>query len=219
MLKRISLILVALLLCGCSGPTLVTPPPTSPREMGTIVAFGDSLTAGLGLEESEAYPAQLERRLQKDGFAWKVVNAGLSGETSSAARARVSWVMRLHPRLVILETGANDGLRGIEPKITEDNLREIMSLFKKSGVTVLLVGMRAPENLGEDYVHRFADLYPRLARTQGVAFTPFFLEGVAAVPELNQPDRIHPTQQGYAVVVDNIAPQVEELLKAARPAQ
>lgn len=202
------------LLAGCAAaPPAPTETPLA-TAVGTIVAFGDSLTAGLGLDESDAYPAQLQRRIYKDGFEWKVVNAGLSGETSTAARERVNWVMKLKPRLVILETGANDGLRGIEPKVTEENLRAMIGAFKKQpGVRVLLAGMRSPENMGGDYPTRFADVYPRVAKLENVALIPFFLDGVAADPDLNQEDRMHPTKEGYAVIVDKIAPQVEGLLK------
>jgi len=212
-MRKLSIVLFCLL-TGCAGappaPT-VTPLATA---VGTIVAFGDSLTAGMGLDESDAYPSQLQRRICKDGFEWKVVNAGVSGETSTAARERVKWVMKLKPRLVILETGANDSLRGLDPKVTEENLRAIILAFKKQpGVRVLLAGMRTPENMGGDYPARFAEVYGRVAKAEAVPLIPFFLEGVAANPDLNQEDRMHPTKEGYAIIVDHIALQVEGLLK------
>ena len=215
MRKLTGCIALAVLLGACTAAP-PPPPPTAtpaPRLAGTIVALGDSLTAGQGVDESDAYPAQLQRRLEKDGFPWQVINAGLSGETSTAARGRVDWVMRLKPQMVIVETGGNDGLRGIDPKLTENNLRAIVGSFKQRGVKVVVAGMTTEENLGGDYAKRFAALYPRVAKAEGVPLIDHFLQGVAANPKLNQADRIHPTAEGYAVVVEHLAPQIEGLLK------
>jgi acyl-CoA thioesterase-1 len=214
-LKLKATLLFAVFSIGCNAaPPAPTVSPT-PEAAGTIVAFGDSLTAGLGLDESEAYPAQLQARLEHDGLNWKVVNAGSSGETSTDAAGRVDWVMRLHPNIVILETGANDGLRGLKPGITEKNLHTLIAAFKKQGVAVLLAGMETEQNFGNDYAKQFGAVYPKVAAEEKVPLLPFFLDGVAAHPSLNQSDRIHPTSQGYAIVVDHLAPRVEALIKKA----
>jgi acyl-CoA thioesterase-1 len=178
------------------------------RYEGTIVAMGDSLTAGLGVPEEQAWPYLLERRLHADGHKYRVVNAGISGETSSGALSRVEWTLTLEPDIVILETGANDGLRGIDPGLTRDNIEKIILALKERGVTVVLAGMRMVTNLGEDYTMEFATIYPELAASHDVILIPFFLEGMAADPALNQPDGIHPTGEGYRVVTDHIYPYV-----------
>ena len=182
---------------------------TSTAYEGTIVALGDSLTAGLGVAETQAYPAQLARKLEANGFAYQVINAGVSGETSSGARARIEWVLSaLKPDIVILETGANDGLRGIDATVLESNLDTICALLKKNNIEVLLAGMLMLPNLGPEYTQSFASIYPRIAKKHDVVFMPFFLEGVAGEPQFNQPDRMHPTAQGYRRVVENIYPYV-----------
>jgi acyl-CoA thioesterase-1 len=183
-------------------------PPVQTVE-GTIVALGDSLTAGLGVAEDLAYPAQLSRKLKADGFNYAVVNAGVSGETSSGARSRIDWVISaLKPDIVILETGANDGLRGIDPKLLETNLDQICAKLKANNIQVILTGMLMLPNLGPDYTRAFSTIYPRVAQEHQVIFMPFFLKDVAGEPRLNQPDRIHPTKEGYARITDNIYPYV-----------
>lgn len=203
---------LGLLAAGCHGTPVVVPTATPSAKV--VVAYGDSLTEGLGVEPDKAYPAQLERRLHKDGFPWKVLNAGISGETSSAARTRLDWVIsRLKPQVLILETGANDGLRGIDPELTEKNLDAMLTTLKNRKVKVLLAGMRVLKSSGKDYEARFAGIYPRLAQKQGVALFPFFLEGVAGKRELNQADQLHPTEKGYSLIVDRLTPQLETLLR------
>jgi acyl-CoA thioesterase-1 len=199
---------------GCSSdpPTAAktepTTSPTPPYE-GTIVAMGDSLTAGLGLAEEEAYPAQLARRLSAAGHRFKVVNAGVSGETSSGALSRVEWVIAsLKPDIVILETGANDGLRGIDPTLLEANLNRLITVFKARNIEVILAGMQMLPNLGPDYTRAFKTIYPRIAQQHQIILIPFFLEGVAGRDDLNQPDEIHPTAAGYTRIVDTIYPFV-----------
>lgn len=178
----------------------------------TIVAMGDSLTEGLGVEPELAYPAQLEKRLHQNGHAVTVINAGISGETSSGALTRVDWILNLEPDIVILVTGGNDGLRGIAPTVTHDNIDTIVTSFIAQDVTVILGGMQIVQNMGSDYVEEFRAIYPAVAEAHNLLFVPFFLEGVAGEMSLNQPDEIHPTADGYSLVVDTIYPYVEEAL-------
>lgn len=208
--------------CGRSAPEPTpTPQPTtgahtqsaSSVELSTIVAMGDSLTEGLNVDLDKAYPAQLERKLLADGYGVEVINAGISGETSSSALSRVDWVLTLEPDIVILETGANDGLRGIEPSLTAQNIDALLARFGKEGVIVVLAGMQIVQNMGEQYVEEFRSIYPEAAETHDAILIPFFLEGVGGVPELNQADGIHPTADGYAVVVETIYPFVIEALE------
>ncbi len=176
------------------------------RSQGIIVAVGDSLTAGLGVNEEDAYPAQLEKKLQAAGYDWKVVNAGISGETSSGTLSRINWVMKLRPDIVILETGANDGLRGIDPLLTKKNIDETVRILKQRNVIVVLAGMQMVRNLGQKYTQDFSNIYPSLARKHGLVLVPFFLQGVAGDSSLNQLDGIHPTAAGYRIITKTIYP-------------
>ena len=186
----------------------------APSYAGTIVALGDSLTAGLGVDEEQAYPAQLERQLQANGYNWRVVNAGVSGETSSGARSRVEWVASsLAPDIIILETGANDGLRGLDPELLETNLDYLLEYLKTRGIDVVLAGMQMLPNLGPEYTHAFSRIYPKLAEKHDVIFIPFFLEGVAGSDTLNQPDKLHPTAEGYSRIVETIYPYVRKAIE------
>ena len=181
---------------------------------GTIVAMGDSLTAGLGVDEEKAYPAQLERKLAAEGYAFRVINAGISGETSSGALSRLEWVLRaLRPDILILETGANDGLRGIDPSVLRANLDSMLTTLKENGVVVVLAGMQMLPNLGPEYIQAFNTLYPAMAGKYGVIFMPFFLEGVAGDSQFNQPDRLHPTADGYRRIVENLYPYVVRAIR------
>jgi len=210
----------ALCVAGCRGEpekaaTPPAPPAPAPAMAGTIVALGDSLTAGYGLAEAEAWPALLERRLAAEGRRWRVVNAGVSGETSSGALARVDWVLRqLRPDVVILETGANDGLRGIDPGLLRGNLLESVRRLQAAGATVVLAGMQMVRNLGGDYTREFAVVYPAVAGETGAILVPFFLEGVAAVPELNLPDGIHPNAAGQRRILETVYPPVLRAIRA-----
>jgi acyl-CoA thioesterase-1 len=177
-----------------------------------IVALGDSLTAGYGLPPEEAFPAQLEARLKRQGAEARVVNAGVSGDTSAGGLARLDWALADAPDLVIVELGANDALRGISPALTRANLDAILARLVARGVKVLLTGMRAPPNLGRDYGGEFDVIYPELAAKHGVALYPFFLGGVAAEPALNQHDGIHPNAEGVAIIVERLAPHVLALI-------
>jgi acyl-CoA thioesterase-1 len=206
-------------LAGCDGEKTGELPDTAPETVvetpqGIIAAVGDSLTAGLGVDEKEAYPALLEKKLRAHGFRFKVINAGVSGETSSGTLSRIKWVISsLKPDIIILETGANDGLRGIDPEIPRENLDRIISLLKQENITVILVGMQMLPNLGPEYTQSFSKIYPEIAGKHDVAFIPFFLKGVAGEPGLNQPDRIHPTPEGYALIVENIYPFIEDVVE------
>jgi len=207
----IGVLLIAVALAGCDNPPQETsPPPAAPTSAGagTIVCMGDSLTAGYGVEEAEAYPALLENRLQAEGFRYRVVNAGVSGETSSGALSRLDWMLTLDPDIVILETGANDGLRGVDPDLTRRNIAAIVSALQAREIVVVLAGMQMVRNLGPAFTESFRILYPDIAQSTGVILIPFFLEGVAGRPALNQADGIHPTAAGYRIIVDHIYPYV-----------
>lgn len=179
-----------------------------------IAAFGDSLTAGFGLAEEDAFPRQLEQALRARGYEVEVINAGVSGDTASGGLARLEWSLSGPIDAVIVELGANDALRGVDPAITRQALDEILARLKQRGVKVLLAGMLAPPNLGEAYGAAFNGIYGDLASKYQVALYPFFLDGVAADPRLNQADGLHPTAAGVSVIVERILPAVEALLQA-----
>lgn len=177
-----------------------------------IIALGDSLTAGLGLPASQAFPVVLERLLRERGADVVVVNAGVSGETSAAGRSRLSWVLAEEADVVIVELGANDALRGLDPAAMETNLGAILRKIQDRGMRSILAGMRAPRNLGEAYTKRFDAVFPRLAERYGVAFYPFFLAGVAGMPELNQADGIHPNAEGVEEIARRMLPVVLQVV-------
>jgi acyl-CoA thioesterase-1 len=199
--------------------TAAAPQQNHAAYQGTIVAMGDSLTAGLGVNENDAYPAQLERKLQAAGLHWRVLNAGITGETSSGALSRINWVLKLRPDIVILETGANDGLRGVDPRVMQKNIDEMLRIFKKNKVPVVLAGMRMLRNLGAEYTDAFNAVYPRLAAEHKVTLVPFILQGVAGESALNQGDGIHPTAEGYRIITGNIYPYVFQAIKGYRKAR
>ena len=177
-----------------------------------LVALGDSLTAGYGLAPRDGFTAQLEAALTAKGHRVRVHNGGVSGDTSAGGLARLDWAVGREAQAVIVELGANDMLRGLSPKVTEKNLRQIIEKLQASGLEVMLAGMLAAPNLGPSYGQAFNKLYPRLAKQYGLVFYPFFLDGVAGDPRLNLGDRIHPNRDGIAVIVENILPTVERLL-------
>jgi len=177
-----------------------------------IVAFGDSLTAGLGLPASEAFPVKLANALKAKGIRAEVINAGVSGDTASGGLARLDWSLPKDADAVILELGANDALRGIDPAVTRQALQTILQHLKSHGVAVLLCGMYAPPNMGQEFVRAYQLMYPDLAQTYDTLLYPFFLDGVAGHAELNQPDGIHPTAKGVDQIVSGILPKVEELV-------
>jgi acyl-CoA thioesterase I len=205
--------LVAGLLLACaSWPGA----PLAAERKFTIVAFGDSLTAGYGLAANEAFPAQLQHALDAKGVAATVVNAGVSGDTSTGGLSRLDWSVPDGTDAVILELGANDALRGIDPAVTRKALDTMLHRLEERKIPVLLCGMLAPPNLGAEYGRAFNAIYPDLAAQSGAVLYPFFLAGVAADPKLNQRDGMHPTAAGVAVIVAGIMPQVEELIGRAR---
>ena len=181
----------------------------------TILALGDSLTEGLGVDKDDNYPAQLEDRLQEMGYDnAKVINSGLSGETSTGLVNRLDWVLQTKPDITILTIGANDAIRGIDVATIEANIRTAVKRLQDNGSVVILGGMSIYDNLGSDYVAAFSDIYPRVAKDMNVTLIPFFLEGVGGDRELNQADAIHPTKEGYTIIVnDNILPILEPKLK------
>lgn len=181
-----------------------------------IVVLGDSLTAGLGVAPDEAYPALLQARLAREGYAYRVVNAGVSGDTTAGALRRVDWVLRARPEIVIVALGANDGLRGQSVKAMRENLVAIVARLRAAGARVLLAGMRVPPNYGDDFTRAFAAVFPDVARATGVALMPFLLDGVAGHAALNQPDGIHPTAAGHRLIAERLWPALKPLLHGAR---
>jgi acyl-CoA thioesterase I len=177
-----------------------------------IVAFGDSLTAGLGVQADESYPAQLQRRLDSLGYHYRVINAGVSGDTTAGGLRRVPWILNNKPELVILELGANDGLRGLPVDQTTSNLRQIIRQLREAGTRVVLAGMKLPPNYGQDYTTSFETMYRMLANEYQLALIPFFLEGVGGSSSLNQADGIHPTKEGYEVIVVQVLNVLRPLL-------
>ncbi|WP_040324890.1 arylesterase [Aurantimonas manganoxydans] len=188
--------------------------PTATGETLQIVAFGDSLSAGYGVGPGESFPEQLQAALRDAGHDVSVANAGVSGDTTSGGLARLEWSVPQEADLVIVELGANDALRGISPGITERNLDQILAKLQARDQAALLAGMMAPPNMGADYAAEFDGIYQRLADKYDVAFYPFFLNGVAAVPALNQDDGMHPNPEGVAVIVERILPAVTKALAA-----
>ena len=178
-----------------------------------LVVLGDSLSAGLGLPAQEAFPAKLQKALQAKGIAIDMINAGVSGDTSSGGRDRLDWSVAEGTEGVIVELGANDALRGIDPDLTRAALTDIVARLKARNISVMLCGMVAPPNYGADYAARFNSIYPDLAKKFDVPLYPFFLDGVAADAKLNQADGIHPTAEGVDIVVNNMLPTVEAFLR------
>jgi len=207
---------LTLSIIGCSeesGPTRQKLPLIYE---GSIMAIGDSLTEGLGVEEEFAYPALLERQLMAIGYRYSVINAGISGETSSGTLSRIKWALKLDPDIVILVIGANDGLRGVKSDYIKSNITKIVKSLKANDVIVVLGGMRMVQNLGETYTTAFFKIYQEIAEIEKVILIPFFLEGVAGELKLNQTDGIHPTAKGYRRIVENIYPYVVEAIKIHR---
>lgn len=179
----------------------------------TLVVLGDSLSAGYGLPAEDAFPAKLETALKDMGYDIRVENSGVSGDTTAGGRARLGWAIGDNPGAVILELGANDALRGLKPENAYKNLAAMLRDLEAKDIPVLLAGMKAPPNMGEEYAREFEAVFTRLDREFDVVFYPFFLDGVAGTPSLNQDDGIHPTAKGVDVIVANIMPKIEALLK------
>tara|TARA_R110002020_G_scaffold137434_2_gene306628 strand:- start:161867 stop:162547 length:681 start_codon:yes stop_codon:yes gene_type:complete len=178
----------------------------------TILFFGNSLTAGMGLDPMEAFPAIIQQKLDSMELDYEIINAGLSGETTAAGKNRISWVLDQKVDIFVLELGANDGLRGIPLEETRKNLQAIIDTVraKNSDTSIILAGMQLPPNLGQDYTAGFKDIFPHLAEKNGTGLIPFLLEDVAGIPELNQSDGIHPTAEGQKIVAENVWPMILE---------
>jgi acyl-CoA thioesterase-1 len=206
--------LLTLLAAICSISLGAFPAPAQDAAI-RVAVLGDSLTAGFGLPEAQAFPARLEAALQARGHKVRVINAGVSGDTSAGGKSRLDWTLADKPQIVIVELGANDVMRGMDPAQTEANLDDIIARAKAGGARVLLAGMLAPPNWGREYQQQFDQLFPRLARKHDVPLYPFFLDGVAMDPKLNQQDGIHPSAAGVEVIVQKMLPAVEALVKQA----
>lgn len=180
----------------------------------SILFFGDSLTAGLGLDTSEAFPAIIQNRIDSLGLAYQVINAGLSGETTASGRNRISWVLNQKVDVFVLGLGANDGLRGIPISETRKNLQAIIDFAKEKNpdVQIILAGMQIPPNMGQDYTNDFKNIFPEIAKDNSISLVPFLLENVGGIPELNQQDGIHPTAEGHKLITENVWPVIKDLL-------
>ena len=213
-------LLVALALAGCGTESRTpelgdAPPPPATGGRGRIVFLGTSLTAGLGLDPDQAFPALIQRKMDAEGLRFEAVNAGVSGETSAGARRRIDWLLRQPVAVVVIETGANDGLRGLEVDSLRSNIQAIIDGARRQSPkpAIVLVGMRAPPNLGSSYSRRFEQVYPQLAKENDLSLVPFLLEGVAGRPSLNQADMIHPTAEGQRRMAETVWEVLEPLLK------
>ncbi|MBS7804906.1 arylesterase [Rhizobiales bacterium TNE-4] len=198
---------LTLLAAATGGPAMAA------KRKLKLVAFGDSLTAGYNLPASAAFPAQLEKALRAKGFDVEIINAGVSGDTTTSAMGRLDWSIPDGTDGVIMELGANDALRGVDPGLTENNFRIMLQKLQDRGIPVLLAGMLAPRNMGENYVKLFDGMYRPLAAQFNATYYPFFLQGIAGDPKLNLPDGIHPNAEGVAVIVKNILPTVEDFIR------
>lgn len=192
-----------------------TPVETQQEEKNIILFFGNSLTAGMGLEPSEAFPALIQNRLDSLGYNYEVVNAGLSGETTASGKNRIDWVLNQKVDVFVLELGANDGLRGIPLAETRKNLQEIIDIVKKENpdTKIVLAGMQIPPNMGQEYTSEFRSIFPELAEKNDIELIPFLLEGVAGNEDLNQQDGIHPTAEGYKIVRENVWSVLKNLVE------
>jgi len=197
--------------------SVMTAKTDSLRDDGpAIVAFGDSLTAGEGVSSSLNYPSKLQERLDREGYDYRVINEGISGETSAQGLNRIAAVISLKPEIVIVEFGANDGLRGIPVATMASNLEEIVNRLQSAGIKVILAGMEVPPNYGPEYTRSFREAFRNISESSRIPLIPFFLDGVGGHPELNQEDGIHPTAEGYDIVVDNVWRTLEPLLQSGR---
>jgi acyl-CoA thioesterase-1 len=185
------------------------------EEKKTILFFGDSITAGYGLEKDQAFPALIQKKIDSLGYSYNVVNAGLSGETSAGGLRRIDWIARQKIDIFVLELGGNDGLRGIEPESTKGNLIKIIKKVRSKypDVKILFTGMQAPPNMGIDYTEKFKNIFYSVADSMDVHFYPFILENVAGYEELNLPDGIHPTAEGHQIIADNLWPKLKAIIE------
>jgi acyl-CoA thioesterase-1 len=216
-------LIAALFACKPAGQErqATATPPTSGSERATVVFLGTSLTAGLGLEPEQAYPALIQRKIDSAGLDYRVVNAGVSGETSAGARRRIDWLLRERIAVLVVETGANDGLRGLPPDSLRANIQAVFDRAKSQTPVprLVLVGMRIPPNYGQAYTQSFRAIYPELASRNGAELVPFLLDRVGGVPELNQPDGIHPTAEGQRIMAETVWRVLEPILQGAEKAE
>jgi acyl-CoA thioesterase I len=225
--KPLSLLL-ALSAASCGGasslsspapgdaPVSLPDPRTTHAPAPVILFVGTSLTAGYGLDPSDAYPARIQEKLDAAGLRYRVVNGGVSGETSAGARRRIDWLMSQPVAILVVETGANDGLRGLDPQDARANIQAIFDRAKQQAPPpkLMLIGMAAPPNLGSRYARAFSAIYPDLARQNGAVLVPFLLEGVAGIPRLNLPDGVHPTPEGHRMMADTVWKYLQPMLKS-----
>jgi acyl-CoA thioesterase-1 len=197
---------------AASAGSFVQPAPGGDADAPAIVMLGDSITAGYGLPPEQAYPTLIAERLRAEGSHWRIVNAGVSGDTTAGGLSRLDWLLRQRVDILLVALGGNDGLRGLEPDAMRANLAHIIERAQARGITVVLAGMRMPANYGADYQRRFAEVFPALARQYKLAFVPFLLEGVAMRADLNQPDGIHPNERGAQIVADTVWRVLKPLL-------
>jgi acyl-CoA thioesterase-1 len=209
------IISLAIWLFACQS--VADPDAASPQaDRKVILCFGNSLTAGYGLDPSQAFPALIQKKIDALGWPFTVVNAGLSGETTAGGLRRIDWLLRRPIDVLVLELGANDGFRGIDVAVTRNNLQAIINKTKEKypQVRIVIAGMQIPPNLGRSYATQFRSIFPELAEKNDALLIPFFLEGVGGRPELNLPDGIHPTAEGYRIVANNVWEVLEPLLKS-----
>jgi acyl-CoA thioesterase-1 len=199
-MKHLTLYFLCLFVIGCSQEQNIDSKPLEKVKNYMVLALGDSLTEGLGVKQADNYPSILEKLLPEN---IQVINAGLSGETSSGLKSRLNWVLTQKPNLIILNIGANDAMRGLPLELTFNNIDQIITQIKESKADVILAGMQIYDNLGKEYVNGFSDIYPQLAKKHNLPLIPFFLEGVAGNPQFNQADMIHPNAKGYQIIVEN----------------
>lgn len=211
----ISMVLILFSVSGSPGEAVRIPETGSVQnESKTILFLGDSITAGYGIDENQAFPALIQAKIEESGKNYSVINAGLSGETSSGGLRRIGWLLRSPVDILVLELGANDGLRGIDLDVTGKNLQGIIDQTREKypDVKIVIAGMQVPPNLGERYTTQFRELFPRLAKVNNAELIPFILEGVAGESHLNLPDGIHPTPEGHVILADNVWKVIEPLL-------
>jgi acyl-CoA thioesterase I len=237
-MRRICIIaLVVAALAGCErdesvetatpaparAPVAVAPPATAPATRTSarprVVFLGDSITAGLGVDAEDAFPAVVRDALERDGLPIDIVNAGVSGDTTAGGLRRLDWQLWQKPDVVVVGLGGNDGLRGLDVRASEENLRQIVTKAREAGADVLLLGMLIPPNYGPEYTSQFRDVYPRLAKELDVPLVPFLLEGVGGEAGLNQGDGIHPNVEGHRRVAQNVVPPLRELVEGATKAR
>lgn len=193
--------------------TALFPEPAYSKEKAVVLAFGDSLTAGYGVKDEESYPSKLQEKISSAGFPHKVVNAGVSGDTTAGGVRRIRWLMKHEPEIVILALGANDGLRGLSIDEMRKNLEIMITICREHNAQILLAGMKALPNYGEDYMREFETVFPELAEKHDLIFLPFLLEGVAGEREYTQSDGLHPLASGYSIITDLVWQRLKPMLK------